>query len=245
MPHAALCGADSLKWGSKPNRGLGWGWGYNNRLSGRTWEEVVWSPKGGDRATHPVERQDTSSRRKEGLPTKQLRTSSVSKTDEHGARTRKREDTGHGSQLSTHASLLGPTPKQGIWPTERKVVECLGFPPCRQSALGKSQAPVPRRRQDTPSILGTGGMGRQGLLTQGSSCPGPPLQAGCSPPSPGQVGSAVPLKGPESELRMKLTHGGRGHRAGWVPGLRRERKWGDHSCLYAHCHEEQKPQNPI
>lgn len=110
-----------------------------------------------------------------------------------------------------------------------------GFPSCRQSALWGITGPSPWEQAGKPLRPGGGAGWERGpardapklLLTRQN----PPLPR----PLPRQIGSAVPLKGPESELRMKLTHGGRGGPwAGGVPGQQQQRKPdGDRSCLCA------------
>lgn len=103
-------------------------------------------------------------------------------------------------------------------------------PSCRQAWLWeKSQPYLPGSWQETPFILGRGGAGGGVWREEGAAHPASEVLLEISPhflltpiPSPGRIphqlplplprriGSAIPLKGPESELRMRLTQCGRG-----------------------------------
>lgn len=119
------------------------------------------------------------------------------------------------------AGLRGQSSGRAPGQTNSKVAECPGVPTL-QSDLGESQASLPGSKQETPSTWGGGehgGGGSQGLLTQlrrTATCqdnpPPPPPLLPTGPVSPPRgrllhclplfsrpIGSAVPLKGPESE----------------------------------------------
>lgn len=114
-------------------------------------------------------------------------------------------------------SLLAQSSGRVSGRTKSKVAGCPGVPTL-QSDLGESQAPLPGSRQETPSISEGRGLegGRDCSPSSGGQRPArdtphpTPTHRTCVP-SPGKgsatasrslprpVGSAVPLKGPESE----------------------------------------------
>lgn len=155
--------------------------------------------------------------------------------------TRIRQDKEGGLQSSV--GLLDQSLGRACGQAKSKVAECPGVPVLQAVSFVGNHRPLSLGAgRKAPPSWGRGRMGERGcppssggpardapklLLTRQN----PPLRR----PLPRQIGSAVPLKGPESELRMKLTHGGRGGPwAGGVPGQQQQRKReGDRSCLCA------------
>lgn len=125
--------------------------------------------------------------------------------------------------------LLASEPElgQGVWSSKKQGRRVPGGSLLQTGQLWeKSLAYLPESWQENPSILGRGVGGVEGGRccppSSGSLARDPPqlppdphpLPRQNPPPPPPTlarlVGSAVPLKGPESELRRRLTQCGRG-----------------------------------